>query len=417
MSAVVRFIKGLGPGILFASMAIGTSHLVLSTKAGAQYGWVMVIPIVLANLLKYPFFEFGVRYTNITRQSLVQGYVDLGKGYLWLYTAITFISTFTILAALYIVTAGLLANLFNLSHLGLGAIALALFIGISLLLIIGKYKVLERSLKIIISILFISLLVTTILVFYKGSAPMLPEFTPPTVFNEMGVLFLIGLMGWMPTAVEASGWVSLWGIEKMEADGTVPPLKKALSEFNLGYVITAVLAIFFMVIGWKTLYGTGIILSDKAVPFADQVVSLFTAHIGQWAYPLIALAAFATMFSTCMTAHDAIARIGIDVFHKLKLTPRTHARQKEFAIAVLLLAVVNWAVITLLGNHMGNLVALATFVSFVFAPLLGWMNLKTVMGPSIPTAHRPNRSMRWLTYIGIVFLTLFALYYCWLLWV
>ena len=57
-------IKALGPGLLFASMAIGTSHLVLSTKAGAQYGWIMIVPTLLANLLKYPFFEFGVRYTR-----------------------------------------------------------------------------------------------------------------------------------------------------------------------------------------------------------------------------------------------------------------------------------------------------------------------------------------------------------------
>ena len=65
-------LKALGPGLLFASMAIGTSHLVLSTKAGAQYGWVMVIPIILANLLKYPFFEFGIRYTTVTEKSLIE---------------------------------------------------------------------------------------------------------------------------------------------------------------------------------------------------------------------------------------------------------------------------------------------------------------------------------------------------------
>ncbi|NAY92252.1 divalent metal cation transporter, partial [Muricauda sp. JGD-17] len=50
MTKLKPLLKALGPGLLFASMAIGTSHLVLSTKAGAQYGWVMVIPIVLANV-------------------------------------------------------------------------------------------------------------------------------------------------------------------------------------------------------------------------------------------------------------------------------------------------------------------------------------------------------------------------------
>ena len=63
MTYAKKLINLLGPGILFASMSIGTSHLVLSTKAGAQYGWVMALPIILANFFKYPFFEFGVRYT------------------------------------------------------------------------------------------------------------------------------------------------------------------------------------------------------------------------------------------------------------------------------------------------------------------------------------------------------------------
>ena len=133
MSKVVRFIKSLGPGLLFASMAIGTSHLVLSTKAGAQYGWLMIIPIVLANLFKYPFFEFGVRYTHVTRTSLIQGYLNLGKRYLWLYALVTLVSTFTILAALYVVTAGLFSNLFDVFQLETSLAALGLFILISLL--------------------------------------------------------------------------------------------------------------------------------------------------------------------------------------------------------------------------------------------------------------------------------------------
>ncbi|HAI43178.1 MAG TPA: divalent metal cation transporter, partial [Maribacter sp.] len=168
MPSFKTVLKNLGPGILFASMAIGTSHLVLSTKAGAQYGWLMIIPIILANVLKYPFFEFGVRYTNVTNKTLIEGYLNRGKGYLWFYAIITFVTTFTILAALYTVTAGLFINLFNIGHSAITIVALSLFLIISALLIFGKYKFLEISLKFVISILFIALLVTTVLVIVKG---------------------------------------------------------------------------------------------------------------------------------------------------------------------------------------------------------------------------------------------------------
>ena len=82
-------------------MAIGTSHLVLSTQAGARFGGWMILPIILANLLKYPFFEFGVRYTQVTQRSLIEGYQNRGKAIFWTYALVTLVSSFTILAALY----------------------------------------------------------------------------------------------------------------------------------------------------------------------------------------------------------------------------------------------------------------------------------------------------------------------------
>ncbi|SDQ27269.1 NRAMP family divalent metal transporter [Flagellimonas zhangzhouensis] len=408
-------LKALGPGLLFASMAIGTSHLVLSTKAGAQYGWVMVIPIILANLFKYPFFEFGIRYTTVTEKSLIEGYSNLGKTYLWVYAIITLISTFTVLAALYVVTAGLCMNLFNVTSVGADIVSLLLFLFISVLLIVGKYRFLENSLKAVITILFVALLITTVMVLQKGPVPDAANYQRPEIFNEVGILFLIGLVGWMPTAVEASGWVSMWGMENLKTMKNKPTLKIALQEFNVGYILTGILALFFMIIGWMTLYGTGTELSGSSVVFADQLVNLFTVHIGNWAYFFIAVAAFATMFSTCMTAHDAISRVSVDVLQKLYPNQSLFSNKNAFTAMVLAMAIINWLVIILFSANMGNLVGLATFASFVLAPLLGWMNLKTVTSKDIPIENQPKLGLRILTYTGMVFLTLFALYYCWML--
>ncbi|WP_258364792.1 NRAMP family divalent metal transporter [Arenibacter sp. ARW7G5Y1] len=412
--SIKKLIKNLGPGLLFASTAIGTSHLVLSTKAGAQYGWVMVFPILLANIFKYPFFEFGIRYTNITNKTLIEGYLDRGKAYLIFYAIITLFSTFTILAALYVVTSGLLINLFQLTNTPVSVVAGGLFIIICILLIVGRYKFLEISLKYVISILFLALLVTTILVIANGKVTAVEHFKTPVIFNEVGILFLIGLMGWMPTAVEASGWISLWSIEKFKNSKQKPTLKEALQEFKFGYFTTAILAIFFMVIGWFTLYGTNTELSSSAVVFADQLVQLFTANIGSWAYILIAVAAFATMFSTCITAHDAIARVSVDIL-TLLFPKREVIKNKGFSIGIILLAIINFMVISIFSANMGLLVAMATFVSFVMAPIIGYMNLKNVMSHEIPETDRPNRNLQLLTYLGIIFLTLFSIYYCWML--
>ncbi|MFK5972407.1 MAG: divalent metal cation transporter [Flavobacteriaceae bacterium] len=407
-------LRNLGPGLLFASMAIGISHLVLSTKAGAQYGWIMVLPIILANILKYPFFEFGIRYTNITNKTLIEGYLNRGKGYLWFYAFITLITTFTILAALYTVTAGLFINLFKITDISIGMVALGLFILIGSLLIIGKYKFLENSLKWVVSLLFIALLATTVLVVLKGQVEEVSNFKPTPIFNEMGILFLIGLIGWMPTTVEASSWISLWSIEKWRTEGYKPSLKEALQEFKIGYFMTAILAIFFMVVGWMTLYGTHTKLSGNAITFADQIIQLFTTHIGQWAYIFIAVAAFATMFSSCMTAHDAITRVSLDIIDLLSPKVKLQKKKGLFALGVIVLALVNLIVITVFSANMGQLVALATFVSFMVAPIVGYMNLKNVMSDDLPEVHKPKKGLRILTAIGIVFLSLFSIFYFWM---
>lgn len=414
MSKFKTLLKNLGPGLLFASMAIGTSHLVLSTKAGAQYGWIMIIPIILANVFKYPFFEFGVRYTNITNKTLIEGYLNRGKGYLWFYAGLTVITTFTILAALYTVTAGLFINLFKISDISIGMVALGLFVFISSLLIIGKYRFLETSLKFVIGILFVALIVTTALVIFRGQVAEVDGFSPTPIFNEVGILFLIGLMGWMPTTVEASSWVSLWSIEKWKVQKQKPSLQESLQEFNIGYIMTAVLAVFFLAIGCMTLYGTGTELSGNAVTFADQVVNLFTTHIGPWAYIFIAVSAFATMFSTCMTAHDAVTRVALDIIDLLNPKVKMTGKRGYYATGIIVLALVNFVVVTAFAANMGQLVALATFVSFVVAPIIGYMNLKNVMSEDLPNKHHPKRALQILTYAGIIFLAVFSLLYFWM---
>ena len=65
-----------------ASAAVGGSHIIASTQAGAIYGWELVSIVILANLFKYPFFRFGVQYTLDTGNTLLEGYRQKGKFYL-----------------------------------------------------------------------------------------------------------------------------------------------------------------------------------------------------------------------------------------------------------------------------------------------------------------------------------------------
>lgn len=403
-----QLLKAFGPGILFASTCIGVSHLVQSTRAGADYGFELVIFIVLANLFKYPFFEFGSRYAAATGKNLLEGYLKEGKWVLWLYFIISLVSMFTVTAAVTFVTAGMLNNLlgidFNPTYMS-GLILLFC----TAVLMLGKYHLLDTLLKIIGSVLLISTLVAFFGVLGKGRITPIEGFIPQELFERNGIIFLIALMGWMPTAVDLSTWNSIWAVEKMKDNGGQSNLKNILFDFNFGYIITAVLALCFLTLGAYVMYGSGEELSSNSTVFSDQVVSLYTNALGSWAYPVIAIAAFSTMFSTTITVVDGYGR---SMGETLRILFFRHKNSKTMYYGTMVLvSAMAFLFIAYLSSNLKDLVDLATTFSFVVAPLIAWINYKVIMSKQIASEFRPKPWLKTLAISGLIFLTAFAIIY------
>jgi hypothetical protein len=56
------------------------------------------------------------------------------------------------------------------------------------------------------------------------------------------------------------------------------------------------------------MYGSGLTLQNSSGGFATQLVDVYEQVLGGWAGPVIAIAAFATMFSTTLTVIDGYPR-------------------------------------------------------------------------------------------------------------
>ena len=108
-----KILRILGPGLLYAGAAVGVSHLVQSTRAGAMFNYDLIWVLIIANILKYPFFEFGTRYAISTKSNLVDGYNHIGKWAVGLFGLVTFMSMFIFQAAITVVTVGLISYVFN----------------------------------------------------------------------------------------------------------------------------------------------------------------------------------------------------------------------------------------------------------------------------------------------------------------
>ena len=251
-----HFSKTAGPGILFACTAIGVSHLVQSTRAGADYGLLILGFVIVVTLLKYPFFEYGSRYANSTQTSIIDGYKKLGTPALWLYFLLTLGSMFFVTGAVGFVTAGFFENLFGIDFLGEWTIVILFAVCVGILAI-GKYHILDSLVKIIAIVLLVSTVSAFLLTLYNGPIEPVAGFEPKDLWEVSGIFFLLALMGWMPTAVDLSSWNSLWTLERMKQTNYKPKLRETLFEFRLAYLITGGLAIMFVTLGAFMFYGSG----------------------------------------------------------------------------------------------------------------------------------------------------------------
>jgi Mn2+/Fe2+ NRAMP family transporter len=411
-------LASLGPGLVWAAAAIGVSHLVQSTRAGASYGFALVWVVVLANLLKYPFFEFGPRYAAATGESLVDGYRRQGLWAVWVYLALTIGTMFAVLAAVTLVTGSIATQLFGaaLSPLGYSAVLLAVC---AVLLVPGQYPLLDKLVKGIMVLLALSTVAAVVAAAVaRGGLPTTPRQVD--LWSATTFPFLIALVGWMPSAVDISVWHSLWTLERAKQTRHKPRLAEALFDFNLGYLATAVLALFFLALGALVFFGSGQEVSGSPVGFAFQLIDLYTAVLGSWARPIIVVAAFTTMFSTTFTVADAFPR-ALERTTQI-LAPGLGERLGAGASGRFRGLYWGWMVVLIAGalllmsvfqQSLTGMVDFATTLSFLTSPILGVLNYRAVTAPHMPAGTAPPAWLRVLTWFGLAFGFLFAGIYLW----
>jgi Mn2+/Fe2+ NRAMP family transporter len=401
-----RFLLTLGPGILFASTAIGTSHLVQATRAGAEYGYALLWAILAANIAKYPFFEFGTRYANATGTSLIAGYRTFGKWASWTYLILTALTCAFVMGGVGIVTAAFLDNLFGASQmLGMNAtphVAVITFSGCVGILLIGRYAALDKVIKAISLVLLIGTVSATVGALLHTPLSAVPP--APVGFNPWRgaeFTFLIALLGWMPSAVDLSPWVSIWTLERYRQTGFTPRLKEALREFNLGYAFCIVLAICFLLLGALLLRTNATALPQGTAAFAAGIIGLYTDVLGPWSAPFVGSAAFAAMLGTCIACLDGFSRSFSHGISALRDAPVNTGHERASLVLISLGALL---LIIAFPDDIRTLLDLGNILSFCIAPPSALAMLILVTRKAFPQSARPQRWLRWTAYLGLAFL-------------
>ncbi len=418
-------LKALGPGLLYAGAAVGVSHIVQSTKAGAEYGYILIIGIILAHIFKYPFFELGPKYAQLTRNNLLHGYAKIGKWALAIVAILTVATMFTIQAAVTIVTAGLAIKITQIpiSPVAMSAILLVICLSISA---IGRFSVLDKLMKVIM----VTLSITTIIALVSSFTYVAPvnDLEPGKIFNFFEIsdlVFLIAFLGWMPAPLDISIWHSIWSEESFANNPKQKPTS-SLFDFRVGFWGTALLGISFLVLGANVIYGTGAELASGGVAYAQQLIDIYVTSIGPWSYWVIAIAAFTTMFSTTLTCLDAMPRVLTRIGTIWNSTSNNSTIETEVSanmpsssmnnIRIAWLFVIALGALVLLQffiKDMKQMVTVATSFSFLTAPILALFGIMIVR-QQLPKGFWPKWKFG-VAYLGVLFLLILGGIYIYIL--
>ena len=394
-------LKAFGPGILTATAAIGGSHIVSSTQAGALYGWKLLVIIILVNIFKYPFMSMGTKYALTTGDNLIVGYSKLKKRYVIIFYVLMLFSTVANLAAVAMLSGALIQ--FVLPQLSIRMWTIIIIIISLLIVMLGGYKVLDKFSKIVMLSLTIFTIIALIISAINYDPTFAQGFVENSPFNFASLPFMISLMGWMPAPIELSVISSIWNVEKNKELEEKVSLKNGLLDYNVSYLMTIVLALCFLAMGVFTQYGKGTAIEGASAAYIKQFVSMYANSFGEWSTPLIAIIAFLCIFGTTFTVLDGYTRATIESNNAIfGLKPST----KQKNIAYILFSLTAIIVVVFFSDRVALLMKIAMILSFLTAPYFAFINYKVALNtPEI----KISKPLKVLSILGFIFLVGFAL--------
>ncbi|ARC47147.1 divalent metal cation transporter [Streptococcus sp. SG1] len=396
-------IKALGPGILMASAAVGGSHIVSSAQAGAMYGWSLLLLVILANLFKYPFFRFGAEYTLETGKNLVEGYAEKGKVYLGIFFILNVFSALVNTAAVGILCAAIVASAFpNALGLSITQWSLILIVIIWAMLLFGGYKFLDGLAKWIMSALTLATVLAVIVAIIEH-----PEygadFVEKTPWQMTALPFIVSLMGWMPAPIEISAINSLWTAEKGKTVDI--SIKDGLFDFNVGFIGTAILAVFFVAMGALIQYPTGQEVQAAGAAYIQQFVGMYASVLGDWSRFLITFIAFLCIFGTVITVIDGYSRVNAESLRLL--LKKKEISQKELNVWMTATSIIGGIIIYFFQGSVAPMLRFAMIASFLTTPFFALLNYLLVTGENKNLA----KWLKALSILGLIFLFGFAFFF------
>lgn len=265
-----------GPGLVVAATGVGAGDLIAAAVAGTRYGTLILWAALLGAVLKFAVNEGLARWQLVTGTTLLEGWIHrLPPWVAWVFLVYLVVWSFVVAAAL-MAACGLAAHaVFPQVSVAIWGVLHAL--AAAALVLVGRYFLLERIMKLFIAGMFAVILICAVLA-APGLVPILKGTLLPTV-PEGSVTFILGVVGGVGGSVtimsygywiRERGWQSRQHLSAMRLDLTI------------GYVLTGLFGLAIMTIS-AGIRPEEVAGSRMALAVAEHLGNL-TGPWGKWLF-------------------------------------------------------------------------------------------------------------------------------------
>ena len=230
------------------------------------------------------------------------------------------------------------------------------------------------------------------------------------------LFFIVALLGFMPVGLEAGIWTSLWTLEKAKSAPSVRAMKNFRLDFNIGFTCTIILAICFVILGTALMYNSGTEFSRNGPKFIEQLIGIYSNILGSWSIPLVGTCACAALFSTLILLVDGYPRSLMVTYARLNTDEIPWEKTPEVQYKIHKIVMISGAcgslfLIYQFSQSFAMFIDFVTTSAFIMTPVIAILNHMAMNSSAVPVKHKPAGYMKYMSLIGIVFLSLSSLSY------
>lgn len=334
-----NILKSIGPGIVVAATGIGAGDMIAATVGGAKYGYVILWAVVLGGVLKYVLNEGVGRWQLVTGTTITEAWQKhLPKYFSWYFLVYLILWSIIVSAAL-IAATGLAAHslfpIFSVKVWGLIHSVIAVIIVMA-----GTYKNFENFMKIMISLMFVVVVISTILV--KPDFLLIAKSIFMPVLPEGGVkysLAIIGGVGGSVTILSYGYWISEKGWKGIAFKS------KMKLDLAIAYILTTLFGISIIVLSADL--HPEVVNGSKIVLALAEKMEISTGSTGKW---IFLIGFWGAVFSSMLGVWQGVPYIFADFINNFKSNTENISEKKlnkslNYKVFLLLMASLPFALL------------------------------------------------------------------------